>query len=79
VHPKADLRQEKPEFMRGSEHTTNGFFAAAGPAIRARGQIANVEILELAPTFLKLIGEEKPGRMKGEAIRELFEPAAAIL
>jgi predicted AlkP superfamily phosphohydrolase/phosphomutase len=79
VHPKADLRQEKPEFMRGSEHTINGFFTAAGPAIQARGQIADVEVLELAPTFLKLIGEEKPRRMKGEAIRELFEPAAAVL
>jgi predicted AlkP superfamily phosphohydrolase/phosphomutase len=73
VHPKAELTQEKPEFFRDSEHTDHGFVAAAGPAIQSRGQIADVEVLDLAPTFLTLLDEAKPERMTGNIIKELLQ------
>jgi predicted AlkP superfamily phosphohydrolase/phosphomutase len=72
MHPKAELTQEKPEFFRDSEHTDDGFFAAAGPAIQTRGQIADVDVLDLAPTFLALLGEPKPEQMAGQIIEELL-------
>jgi predicted AlkP superfamily phosphohydrolase/phosphomutase len=72
MHPKAELTQEKPEFFRDSEHTDHGFFAAAGPAIQTRGQIADVDVLDLAPTFLALLGEPKPEQMTGQIIEELL-------
>ena len=72
VHPKAELIQKNPEFFRDSEHMEHGFFAAAGPAIQNRGQIADVEVLDLAPTFLALLNELKPEQMTGNVIKELL-------
>ena len=73
VHPKAELTQKKPEFFRDSEHIDHGFFAAAGSAIQSRGQMADVEVLDLAPTFLTLLNEPKPEQMTGKTIRQFFE------
>ena len=71
VHPKLDLKQKKPEFFRDSEHTFHGFFAAAGPAISNRGPMADIEVSDLAPTFLELLDRKKPAYMKGSAIKGL--------
>lgn len=73
VHPKAELTQKKPEFFRDSEHTDRGFFAAAGPAIVGRGQIADVEVLDLAPTFLAMLDEPKRKQMTGDIIEGLLQ------
>jgi predicted AlkP superfamily phosphohydrolase/phosphomutase len=76
IHPRAELFQKKPEFFRDSEHTDRGFFAAAGPAIRARGRLADVDVLDLAPTFLDLLGKRPPDQMPGRVMTELFEDQA---
>ena len=73
LHPKAELTQKKPEFFRESEHTSHGFLAAAGPAIQNRGQIADVQVLDLAPTFLALLGEPKCEQMTGNIIKDLLQ------
>ena len=73
VHPKTKIIQKRPEFLRDSEHSSRGFFAAAGPAIRARGRIADVEVLDLVPTFLSFLGRSKSEQMKGNVITELFQ------
>ena len=59
VHPRGDIRQEKPEFFRDSDHSRGGFFAAAGPAI-ARGSLGTISPTDLAPLFLSLMGERFP-------------------
>lgn len=56
-HPRAVLRQDKPEFFRGTDHTTEGFFAAAGPSISGRGDKGLVSPLVFAPEFLRLLGQ----------------------
>lgn len=65
VHPQAELVQQKPEFYRGSDHSEHGFIAAAGPAIQARGAIDDVALLDLAPTFLTLLGQPVPRMLSG--------------
>ncbi len=74
THPKAELTQKKPEFFRNSEHTDRGFFAAAGPAIQDRGKVADIEVLDLAPTFLSLLDEPKGKQMAGNTIPDLLKP-----
>jgi predicted AlkP superfamily phosphohydrolase/phosphomutase len=72
VHPNVELTQKKPEFFRDSEHMDHGFFAAAGPSIQNRGQIEDVEVLDLAPTFLTLLNEPKRKHMTGNVLKELL-------
>jgi predicted AlkP superfamily phosphohydrolase/phosphomutase len=78
AHPKAEITQKKPEFFRDSEHTDHGFFVAAGPAIQRRGRIADVDVLDLAPTFLALLDEPQPKQMTGNIIKELLQTELPI-
>lgn len=71
AHPKAELVQKKPDFFRGSDHRQNGFIAAAGPSIQGRGAIADISLLDLAPTFLSLMGEPIPEGMTGKPVEAL--------
>lgn len=72
VHPGGELVQRKPDFFRRSDHCRSGFFAAAGPAVAARGDIGEVDVLDLSPTFLALIGEPPVPRMTGRPIGSLL-------
>jgi predicted AlkP superfamily phosphohydrolase/phosphomutase len=56
LHPAGELRQKKPEFFRDSDHSRVGFVTAAGPSI-ACGPLEDITPLDLAPTFLALLGE----------------------
>jgi predicted AlkP superfamily phosphohydrolase/phosphomutase len=71
VHPRAELVQKKPDFYRRSDHSSNGFVAAAGPSIQKRGALGEVEVLNLAPTFLSLLGESIPQTLPGQVIEAL--------
>ena len=64
IHPRAELRQTPCEFHRDSDHSRLGFVAACGPLIHGRGDIGEVSLLDLAPTFLHLLGDtsEPPPR-----------------
>jgi len=60
VHSRAELMQQRPEFYRRSDHSSKGFIAAAGPAIQGQGDIGDVSVLDLVPTFLFLMGRPIP-------------------
>ena len=68
THPRAVLMQRKPAFCPGSEEKLSGFVAAAGPAVERRGGVGDVSVLDLAPTWLRLLGEPIPGRLTGRAL-----------
>jgi len=68
VHPRMELTQKEPEFFRDSDHTQNGFVAAAGPDIYLRGVLPDISPLDLAPTFLMLLGEPQPPEITGKTI-----------
>jgi predicted AlkP superfamily phosphohydrolase/phosphomutase len=72
VHPKAELVQEKPDFYRRSDHTAQGFVAAAGPSIRSSVHVNDVSVLALAPTFLSIMGEAIPQRMTGRVVEGMI-------
>ncbi len=72
VHPKVVLTQQKPEFFRDSDHIDQGFVAAAGPAITSSGEIPDVEVLDLAPTFLALLNETASPEMTGKVAEQFL-------
>jgi hypothetical protein len=65
LHPRAELTQQEPEFLRETDHSHYGFVVAAGPQIGERGAFGELPLLDLAPTFLSLLGEPAPPRMSG--------------
>lgn len=71
VHPKAELVQEKLDFQRNSHHTHSGFLAAAGPSLHGRGAIGEISLLDLAPTFLSLLGQPIPENLSGKMIEAI--------
>lgn len=68
LHPEAELTQKKPEFFRRSDHSSCGFFTLAGPSVKTGGKIDNIEVLDIAPTFLSLLGEHVPDVMAGREL-----------
>jgi len=75
-HPKAELTQGRPEFFRGSDHSLHGFVAAAGPGICGRGALGEIPLLDLAPTFLNLMGITAGARMNGASHAGMTEGLA---
>lgn len=74
VHPKAVLVQENLDYTRGSHHTHQGFVAAAGSRIQEQGRLGDIEVLDLAPTFLFLADEPAPQIMSGKRIESMIRP-----
>jgi hypothetical protein len=68
VHPHAELVQKRPDFYRVSDHGSQGFVAAAGPDIAAGTELGEVSVLDLAPTFLSLLGRPVPPVLRGRAL-----------
>jgi predicted AlkP superfamily phosphohydrolase/phosphomutase len=68
VHPQAELVQQKPDFFRRSDHASHGFFAAAGPQISQGGAIGEIDVLDLAPTFLSMLDAPIPRQLRGKVI-----------
>ena len=70
-HPRARLVQERPSYCPGSEETLTSFIAAAGPAVGGQGDIGDIDLGDLAPTFLTQLGVAVPPDMGGEAVGPL--------
>ena len=69
-HPHTDLTQERPEFSRDTHHSQNGFVTGAGPDVVISGEHEEVPLLDLAPTFLSLLGAPIPESLNGTLLRE---------
>jgi predicted AlkP superfamily phosphohydrolase/phosphomutase len=76
IHPKAEITQDVPHFLRGNEHAHHGLFVAAGPAIKTRGDLGDISILDLAPTFLRLLGETDPPTFRGRPLAGVLDESA---
>lgn len=58
------------DYGRSGEHRADGWFVAAGPGVQ-HGQLARApSLLDLAPTFTRMLGVELPGA-DGNAIAEI--------
>jgi predicted AlkP superfamily phosphohydrolase/phosphomutase len=73
IHPRARLTQSRPSYCPSSQEKLNGFIAAHGPAIGGRGDLGEVDLLDLAPTFLTLMGLPPPETMGGCPINALLQ------
>jgi predicted AlkP superfamily phosphohydrolase/phosphomutase len=71
-HPRATLVQEKPAFYMDSQEKLTGFVAGAGPGLARSGPLGDVDLLDLAPTFLALLGHPTPGTMRGRPLASLL-------
>ncbi|MEO2031397.1 MAG: alkaline phosphatase family protein [Planctomycetaceae bacterium] len=68
IHPRARIEQKRQRYNRDSFHTNVGFMAAAGPAIEGRGAVEQLDLLDLAPTWLNLLGERIPSDLTGRPV-----------
>jgi len=66
-----DLVKEKNWY---GSHRINGIFIACGPDIEENKVIGNVEIVDLAPTILHILGVPIPKDMDGKVLKEIFRP-----
>jgi predicted AlkP superfamily phosphohydrolase/phosphomutase len=70
----ASVLKKRPVVM--GTHHPSGIFAACGPGIRAGARLDAMDLLDVAPTVLHLLGQPIPddleGRMGAEAFTEEF-------
>ncbi|MDX1686951.1 MAG: alkaline phosphatase family protein [Candidatus Promineifilaceae bacterium] len=69
------------EQIRGDSgcHRREGIFMAHGPGIRQNEQLAEANILDLAPTIMTLLGEPVPQTMDGRVLEEIFEERPEVV
>ena len=68
IHPSARVEQQRQRYNRDSFHSTVGFVAAAGPSVQRRGDLGPLDLLDLAPTWLTMMGEPVPGHLTGRPV-----------
>ncbi len=73
-HPRGEIHQRVPEFLRDSDHGKTGFLAAAGPGIAARGMQPPVDVLDVTPTLLRLLGAGVPSDLTGRPLARWLDP-----
>jgi predicted AlkP superfamily phosphohydrolase/phosphomutase len=64
--------------MAKSQHESAGILIAKGPDIRNGSSTSNASIIDLAPTFLHLMGLAIPEDMDGEVLFDLFKKDSEI-
>jgi predicted AlkP superfamily phosphohydrolase/phosphomutase len=69
LHPCAELVQGRPDFYRVSDHSSQGFVAASGPDIAVGAELGEVSVLDLAPTFLSLLGQPVSPGLTGKVLK----------
>jgi predicted AlkP superfamily phosphohydrolase/phosphomutase len=67
LHPQAEIQQSPSFYHRDSYHSLNGFMTAAGESIDKKGQLEDIDLLDLAPSFLKLLQVAIPKELSGKA------------
>lgn len=66
LHPRGEMAQRRPDFFRRSDHSGEGFIVVAGPSVPRLGKREKIDVLDLTPTFLALMGEPVPDRLPGK-------------
>ena len=64
-------------FRRTGDHYNLGFYCVAGPGVRP-GELADGELVDLAPTILELLDVPKPNHFNGQSrTSDIIEPFVA--
>ena len=64
--------QEKAEW--GGTHRLHGILIARAPALKAGAKLENARLIDMAPTFLYLLGVSVPKDMDGRVLVDAFRP-----
>lgn len=72
-HPSFGIISKDMTYLHKAQHTSEGFMIAAGKHINEAVQLTEAHILDLAPTFLYLMGEPIPDYMDGRILLELID------
>ncbi len=70
------LIQGNLDLFRATRHTHYGFVAAAGPSIQG-GALGDIQVLDLAPTFLYLMGEPILQALTGHVIKAIISDSVS--
>jgi len=73
IHPRARLRVRTPRYARLNQHARGGLVVAAGPSIRAKGDLGRVEPEDLAPAFRCALGRAAPGDSENPFASRAFD------
>lgn len=71
---KSEKREGTIAVGQSGKHHLDGIFIASGYPIR-KGVTVDADIYDIAPTILALLGLPNATDMKGEVLREIFEPS----
>jgi predicted AlkP superfamily phosphohydrolase/phosphomutase len=69
------IRRPGAEDQPAAAHQLLGYFAMAGPGIPARGELADISLLSLAPTIIDVLGQSSPPEMERPSILTLLRDA----
>jgi len=71
-HPRAVLEQSDFDWDRSTRHAHEGFVIAAGPSFAARGELGDVDVLDVAPTLWRALGEAPPAGLRGRPVEPML-------
>ena len=77
-HHKCELVQTAPLYNRSSYHAFQGFFATSGPSITSESYLDEVPLLDLAPTFLHLVGKRPVEQCVGQVINRMIHGGISL-
>lgn len=63
--------------MRSGNHTMNGMFVAAGPAVRKGVRLSGIHLEDIMPTVMHVAGLAIPANAEGRVIRDALEEPMA--
>ena len=73
-----DRWREYMNWPTTGSHRMHGLFLATGPGIQAGANLDQLNLLDLAPTFLHAMGVTPPEEYEGRVCREAFQTSASL-
>jgi predicted AlkP superfamily phosphohydrolase/phosphomutase len=64
-----------PAFGPTGDHRMEGVFIGVGPAFRAGARLGPANLLDVAPTALRVLGVPVPADMDGRVLDEVLDPS----
>jgi predicted AlkP superfamily phosphohydrolase/phosphomutase len=57
-----------------ANHAPDGLLIATGPGLEPRGPVAGMQLMDVAPTVLRLFGQDVPADLQGRSIEAIVTP-----
>jgi predicted AlkP superfamily phosphohydrolase/phosphomutase len=70
--PVCRLTRQEKKYVKSGDHRDHGIFLATGPQLIPPTEVKELELVDLAPTVLYLLGLPIPAEMDGQVATQLF-------